>query len=381
MHVIGVVAEYNPFHNGHLYQIKEIKKRYSDSIIVLVISSCFMQRGEASIINRWNKTRIALDYGVSLVVELPFVYASSSSDFFAKGSMEILNYLGVDTLIFGSECNDISRLKFLADVEVNNKEVSILLKKYLDMGYNYPTSLNRALEDITNIRIDKPNDLLALSYIKEIIRNKYDIDVVSIKRTNDYHDSDINSDIVSASTIRKLICDDVDVDRYVPYNINNYLENIDMDKYFYLLKYQIINNLDKLDRFQTVDEGIEMRIIKYIDTVSNVDDLIFKVKSKRYTYNKIRRMFSHILCGFTKEEAKVAKIDYIRVLGFDELGRKYLNSIKAKVNIPITSKYVTGKYLTFDIERRVSNIYSLLIGNNKDNFLNDEMKNKPIIKK
>lgn len=381
MHVVGVIAEYNPFHKGHLYQINEIRRMYDDCIVVVVMSSSFMQRGEVSIINRWNKTKIALDYGADLVLELPFCYASQASDVFASGALKILNYVGIDTLVFGSECNDIDILYSLANTQINNEKYKDIVKEYLDKGFNYPTSLSRALEDITGIKIYKPNDLLALSYIKEIISNKYNITPISIKRTSDYHNSDINNDIISASSIRKLINDNYNVDRYVPYKIDNYLEKIDIDKYFSLLKYQIINNIDRLDMFQTVDEGIEKRIVKYIYEVNDIEYLILKVKSKRYTYNKIRRMFTHILCNFTKEEARRVCIDYIRVLGFNDVGRKYLNKVKKEVDIPITSKYITNKSLCFDIEKRVSMIYTLMLcSDSAKKFMEDEVRNRPIIK-
>ena len=122
MHKIGIIAEYNPFHNGHLYQIKEIKKRYPDSTIISVVSSSFTQRGDISLLNKWDKTKIALDNGIDLVIELPFVYSTQASDIFAEGSIKILNYLGIDTLVFGTERDTIEDLELLANIQINNKE-------------------------------------------------------------------------------------------------------------------------------------------------------------------------------------------------------------------------------------------------------------------
>lgn len=379
MHKIGIICEYNPFHNGHLYQIKKIKETYKDSLIIVCLSSCFMQRGEASILNKWDKTRLAIESGVDLVLELPFAFATQYQDIFAKGALTILNHLKIDTLVFGSECNDIELLKNLASVQLKDESYNYLVKRYLDLGLNYPTSLSKALFDITGVKLDKPNDLLALAYVKEIIKNNYDIEPFSIRRTSDYHNSNLDSDIVSASTIRKLLKDGVNVNNYLPYNIYDYLSEIDEDKYFALLKYQIINNIDCLDKFQTVDEGIENRIIKYINMVNSKEELILKVKSKRYTYNKINRMFTHILTNFTKEDAKDLEIEYLRVLGFNTRGKNYLNKIKKDIGIPIINKYIPNMYKSLDIEFRVSLIYSLILKDKGDDFLKREYRNKPVI--
>ena len=379
MHKIGIICEYNPFHNGHLYQIKKIKETYKDSLIIVCLSSCFMQRGEASILNKWDKTRLAIESGVDLVLELPFAFATQYQDIFAKGALTILNHLKIDTLVFGSECNDIELLKNLASVQLKDESYNYLVKRYLDLGLNYPTSLSKALFDISGVKLDKPNDLLALAYVKEIIKNNYDIEPFSIRRTSDYHNSNLDSDIVSASTIRKLLKDGVNVNNYLPYNIYDYLSEIDEDKYFALLKYQIINNIDCLDKFQTVDEGIENRIIKYINMVNSKEELILKVKSKRYTYNKINRMFTHILTNFTKEDAKDLEIEYLRVLGFNTRGKNYLNKIKKEIGIPIINKYIPNMYKSLDIEFRVSLIYSLILKDKGDDFLKREYRNKPVI--
>ena len=379
MHKIGIICEYNPFHNGHLYQIKKIKETYKDSLIIVCLSSCFMQRGEASILNKWDKTRLAIESGVDLVLELPFAFATQYQDIFAKGALTILNHLKIDTLVFGSECNDIELLKNLASIQLKDDGYNHLVKRYLDLGLNYPTSLSKALFDISGVKLDKPNDLLALAYIKEIIKNNYDIEPFSIRRTSDYHNSNLDSDIVSASTIRKLLKDGVNVNNYLPYNIYDYLSEIDEDKYFALLKYQIINNIDCLDKFQTVDEGIENRIIKYINIVNSKEELILKVKSKRYTYNKINRMFTHILTNFTKEDAKDLEIEYLRVLGFNTRGKNYLNKIKKDIGIPIINKYIPNMYKSLDIEFRVNLIYSLILKDKGDDFLKREYRNKPVI--
>ena len=377
MKKIGIIAEYNPFHLGHLYQINKIKEKYPDSLIIAIISTNFTQRGEISILNKWDKTKICLEYGIDLVVELPTLYATQSADIFAYAGVNILNNLGIDTLVFGTESDNIDNLVKLANTQLYDKKYNELVKKYLSLGINYPTAEAKALEIITNIKIDKPNDLLALSYIKEIIKNNYNITPISIKRTNDYHSKKIDGYIINASLIRELLLKKEDISKYIPPLTNKYINRtINIDKSYNYLLYNIINNKDNLDKYLSVDEGIENRLLKQINISNNYQELIMNIKTKRYTYNKINRMLLHILLGIKKEDN--TKEPYIRILGFNNNGRLYLNKIKKKINIPIFTNYKPNKSSVLDIEYKSTYIYSL-ITNNKDLILY-EYKNKPIIK-
>ena len=375
MEIIGIVAEYNPFHNGHLYQIQKIKEKYPDSILVAVVSSTFTQRGTVSILNKWTKTQIALDNHIDIVIELPFVYATQSSDIFAKGAIALLNKLKITRIIFGTERDNLNELSLSADLQLNNKEYHKLVKLYLSKGLNYPTATNKALEDLTGQVVATPNDLLALSYIKEIKANNYQIKYENIKRTSSYHGAEINNNITSASNIRKLYQENKDIDNLIPYS-KEQLSKVDMNKFFPLLKYQIVINIDNLNNYQTVDEGIEGRIIKYIDKSTTYEELINNIKTKRYTYNKISRMLLHILTSFTKEEAQNINIDYIRLLGFSTNGKHYLNKIKKELDVPLITGYKKNISKVLDIELRTTKIYSLIIGNE---LLLEEYRNKPII--
>ena len=378
MRVIGVICEYNPFHLGHAYQLKKIKEMYPNSIIIVVCSTNFTQRGDVSVLNKWDKTKIALENGVDIVLELPFGYATQSSDIFAKGALEILNHVQVDTLVFGSETNNISNLIELAKIQLNNNQYNLAVKKHLKNGINYPTALSKALLDIANKTINKPNDLLGLSYIKEILKNNYKIEPISIKRTNDYHGIVQDSNIINASLIRKLLRENKNVSKYLLNNTDNCLYNISIEEFFPYLKYQIINNINNLSVYQTVDEGIENRIIKVIYNCNSYDELVNRIKTKRYTYNKINRMLLHILTNFTKEEAKNLEINYIRLLGFNHKGQSYLNKIKKDLSIPIITKYKPKISKLLDIEFRANNIYAHII--NKYQLIDLEYKGKPIIK-
>ena len=371
MEIIGIVCEYNPFHQGHLYHIKKIKDMYKDSLIICVISSSFCERGEISVLNKWDKTCICLNNGIDIVIELPFVFSSQSADVFAKGAISILSKLNVSKIIFGSESNDIELLYNIANLQVNNKEFDSLVKKYLDKGNNYPTSLSLALKYFNIKKIDTPNDLLGISYIKEIIKNNYNIEPICIKRTNDYHGKDINNDIISASLIRQLIKEKKDITKYINYDDSLIYKNTD---YLDLLKYKV-NTSNDLSIYQTVDEGIESRIIKYINISNTIEELVSSIKTKRYTYNKINRMLIHILTDFKKEDF-INEITYIRILGFNMKGKLYLNNIKNNINIPLVSNYKPNIDKNLDIEFKVTKIYSLIV---KDNTLIKKELNKPII--
>ena len=376
MNVIGIIAEYNPFHLGHLYQINKIKEMYKDSIIIAIVSSSFTQRGYVSILNKWDKARIALDNGIDLVIELPYFYAGQSSDIFAKGAVTILNYLGIDTLVFGMESDDINNLKLMADIQLNDKNYNNIVKEYLSNGYNYPTALSKAIKDILNLDIYLPNDLLALSYIKQVKLINNNINVIGIKRTNDYHSKEITSNIVNASLIREQFKNNLDISNYIPSYDANKLYNVSVNDFYPLLKYQILNNINNLDKFLTVDEGIDNRIKKYIKNSNNWNELVNNIKTKRYTYNKINRMLMHILFNLTKDESKNIVIDYVRVLGFNSKGRSYLNKIKKNKDINIVTNYKDGISKLFDLENRVNNIYAIIVDNK---LIYEEYSHNPII--
>ena len=374
--VVGIVAEYNPFHNGHLYQINKIREKYKDATIVVVCSSSFTQRGDTSILNKFDKAKVALNNGVNLVVELPYVYSTQSSDIFASAAIKILNYLKVDTICFGTERDSIGDIKKCAITQLDEPKYNEIVREELELGVNYPTALNKALKKLIDIEITEPNDLLALSYVKEIIKNQYNIEIFNIKRTNDFHDIDSNEMIVSASNIRNKLINNIDIKDKVPSDVYKILKNIKFnDKYFEFLKYKI-NSENDLEKYLDVDEGLSTRIRNSIGKSNSLDELILNIKTKRYTYNKISRMLNHILCSFTKDERDQTKdIEYIRVLGFDEVGQKHLNSIKDNMDIKILNKFDTS-YKALEIEKRVSSIYSMIISD----IMDKEIKNIPVKK-
>lgn len=375
---IGIIAEYNPFHNGHIYHIEQIKKKYPNSSIVLVMSGNFTQRGLVSTIDKWDKTNISLNYGIDLVIELPFPFATQSADIFARGAIFLLKEMGVDKLIFGSEENNIEKLYNLAKKQLDDSYQE-KVQNYLKMGENYPTSMNKALKDLAKDEITTPNDLLGLSYVKEIIKQHANIEIETIQRTNSYHDEELTKNISSATSIRKCLNEKKTIKGQVPKETLETLEKqvFLQEDYFNLLKYQIYAN-DDLSKYLGVDEGIENKILKNIDSATSLDDLIKKTKSKRYTYNRMLRMYNHILCGFTKEMAKNYQMpEYIRVLGFTENGKKILKEQKKKTTVPILTKFKNEKGLL--LEKKVTSIYaSILKKDKKEELIKKEYQQTPI---
>ncbi len=357
MNVIGIVCEYNPFHKGHKYQIDEIKKEFKDSVIVVVTSTLYTQRGELSLLTKEEKTKIALENNVDIVIELPFVFSNQSADTFASASIRLLNELKIDTLVFGSESNDLEKLTKVASIQINNKEFDLLVKEYMDKGNNYPSSLSKAVKDLTRIEITESNDLLAISYIKEILSNKYSINIHPIKRTNNYKGNK-ETDIISAFDIRQKLLNNEDVNKYIPYNKNR-LNTLDYNLFFNLIKYSILEKKDEINKIHLVDEGLENKIYKAALSSNNLNELIDSIKSKRYTYNKINRILINIFTNFTKEDAKkYKKLEYIRILGMTTIGKKYINSIKKETTLPIITKFENYPLLNKELE--VTNLYNLI---------------------
>ena len=369
MKIIGIICEYNPFHNGHIYHIKKIKEMFPNSLLILVLNGYFLERGEISILTKEDKTKLSLQYGIDLVVELPVIFGTQSADIFAKRAIEILNNFHVTDIVFGSESNDIDFLTNIAKSQLEatyNKRVKEILKT----GVNYPTALSKAL-NLKNI-INNPNDLLGISYAKAIIINNYPIKLHSIKRTNDYHNINSNERIISASNIRNKLQNNQDITFFIPKYSTKILKTINEDLLFKILKYKITTD-NNLSLYLTVDEGIEKRLKKAILISENLQEFILNVKTKRYTYNKIRRMIIHILLGLTKEINNNIKIDYLHILGFNKKGQEYLKKISKTSSISFKPIYSSKIY---EFEKRAAYLYELF-SNSQVSFF--ELQNKPII--
>lgn len=380
---VGIICEYNPFHNGHLYHLQKVQELFPEETIILVMTGCFTQRGEPSLISKWDKTDIALHYGVDLVVELPFVFGTQSADTFAKASIILLDALKVSHLVFGTESNDIDSLTKMADFQLHNPLYKEEVKDLLKSGINYPTAMAKALENLSSKKIEKPNDLLGLSYIKAIQEIHSSIIPVSIQRTHDYHNLKLEGSLASASAIRKALQENKDISAFVPsYSLSHLQNPVFIEKYFPFLKYKIYTETPFLKKYKTVDEGLDDRIEKNINKSDSYESFIQNVKTKRYTYNKLSRMCTHILCNFTKEEGKEIQVPtYIRILGFSSKGRSYLKQIKKTVKLPIITRFGDIKSPILDLEMRATKVYaSVLPETDKTALIEKEYQSPPIYK-
>ena len=336
--VIGLVVEYNPFHNGHLHHIQEIDKLFEDNIKIAVMSGDFVQRGEPSLINKFEKTKIALSQGIDIVIELPVFYSSQSAEIFAKGSVSLLDKLSCSHIVFGSESNDLDRLKQLAKLSIT-EEFTLALKGFLDKGFSYPTAFSKAMSD------EKfgSNDILALEYLKTIENINSKIEACSIKREKiGYYDAE-KDNFASASYIRKVLLDSNETKENKLNRIKNLVpefsykileENFgvfsSLNDFYDLIKYNIIKNHSTLKNIQDLEVGLENRLYKYSLENLSFSDFFDKILNKRLTISRLQRILLHSLLDLTEEltDKVKNKVPYVKILGFSNKGQEYLNYLK-----------------------------------------------------
>lgn len=379
MKILGLIVEYNPFHQGHLYHLNEAKKLINPDVTVIVMSSHFVQRGEPAISDKWTRANVAIKNGIDLVVELPFVYSVQSADYFARGAIDILHKLNVTDIVFGSETGDIEIFENIAlTIKNNQNEYDKLVKKYMALGLRYPDACNQALTLLMNKSVTTPNDLLGLAYVKEVINNDYQINLHCIKRTNDFHSLEIKN-ICSASAIRNAIKNKIDISNQFC-NYEDYNEFYFLDNLFPFLRYRLLTiTKSDLKNLHLVDEGIENLLIDKITDCGDIEEFISILTSKRYTRSRIQRMLIHVLMNNSKTEIVTAmNIDYIRVLKMNDIGQKYLNKIKKHCLYKIITNFSSYHHPALDIEFKATKLLSCL--SNKPNKL-IELEYKSIPKK
>lgn len=351
--VLGIIAEYNPFHNGHLHHLEESKKITNCEYSIAIISGNFTQRGSTSLIDKWEKTKMALSNGIDLVLELPTLYSISSAENFADGSIKILNSLGiVDFLSFGSETSNIDLLNDIANILYSEPDLyKKTLLKELKKGLSFPKARENALlnylnnnkEDYVNI-LSSPNNILGIEYLKSLKKNKSNIQPICIPRYEaQYNSTDISNNIASATAIRELLKnkDFNKIKSLLPNSTYSILmENID-NKHIIsdlnIFEKEIVYTLRKMSieeiaNLPDVSEGLEFTIKTAVNSCNNIYDLLNKIKSKRYTQSRIQRILLYSLLGITKKDMEVAKniVPYVRVLGFNNNGKQLISEIYKK---------------------------------------------------
>ena len=364
MKVAGIIVEYNPLHNGHVHHIKETRRLSKCDYLICVMSSNFTQRGEPAIIDKFTRTKMALENGIDLVIELPFVFTVQNADIFARTSVDILNHLNVDEIYFGSETGNIKELEKLGEI-MSNEKYNILVKKFSKEGNSYPTSSDLAMKELYPSKAyELPNNILGIQYILagKNIDSKITFHTINRLSTNYFDEINRLSNIQSASAIRKSLIKNDDISVYVPNSVNKLLKDrklITYEDFFSQFSYILKSKAkEDLAAIFNINEGFENRLLK-MKGFTSVQMLIDSILTRRYTNSKVKRSLAHILCNTKKELITTFKIPYIRILGMNQQGKAYLNHIKHDISIPIISKVKEGLHPYLDMELRVSKIYGI----------------------
>lgn len=362
MNIAGIVVEYNPFHNGHIYHIEKTRELTGADLLIGVCSGNYNQRGDVSVIDKFTKTEYALRYGVDLLVELPYIYTVQNAYVFASKAIEILNRLKIDELVFGSETNNLPELQKYADLEIDVTR----LKQSLRDGNSYPSSYGLLAGSMY------PNDILAVAYLKALKKTK--IKPVSIQRTSDY--DSLSLDIISSATaIRNALKKGLDVSKSTPVSFSDPVFNEDL---FPLLRHILFTarKEDLADIF-LVNEGIENLLVKNIAAAKSYDDLLDSCISRRYTRSRLQRTILHIVNQIRKDEVEaLSRTGHIRVLGFNRKGQEYLRTIKDDVHVVTQFKNIPEDHKA--IEWKTSLVYSSIL-KDPQAYLKKELKGPIII--
>ncbi|MBO8155350.1 MAG: nucleotidyltransferase [Bacillaceae bacterium] len=382
MDACGVIVEYNPFHNGHVYHLEQSKQKTNKDCMIAVMSGNFLQRGEPAIIDKWHRAKAALMTGVDLVAELPYVYAVQHADLFAKGAVLTLNALKVDTICFGSENGEIS--PFFKAYEQYNQYKDIFrdeLKKALSSGVSFPEASRRAYQKIflttDELDLSQPNNILGFSYVKTMLDYGTRVQPETIKRTKSgYHDEEINHQIASATSIRKEILANHEMTERARVALPEatfqalevYRDQAGMwhhwEMYFPFLQHIVLTRSEEeLREIHGVEEGLEFRLKNTVSRATSYKDWMEKLKTKRYTWTRLQRMFAHLLTNSKKSEIQAIHeqpdVPYVRILGMTEKGKQYLNQIKKELEVPMISQLQQYHHPALTIEERAVHSYYL----------------------
>ncbi len=358
MKVTGIIAEYNPFHSGHAYQLK-FAKTFSDAVIV-VMSGSFVQRGDVAIFDKWSRSDTALKNGADLVLELPVVFSMNTAERFAFGGISILDKIKItDYVLFGSECGNIDKLLTAASLlENEDTEISEKIRNFMSFGDSYPVARQKAYESVIDSSLlSSPNNILGLEYIRQLYRKNSKIKPVTLKREGaDYHENTLKAEFPSATALRNAIINEgYEYELFYGSDIHR-IENL-----YSAILYNIRKNgQNAFSDIFDVSEGIENRIILASQTAKSFNDLINKVNTKRYTDAKIRRIILSSLLGLNSSLSKSDPC-YIRVLGATKTGFELLKKIKSKSNVNIITKTADfkEKNLMFEKDILSTDIYDL----------------------
>ncbi|MGB6178226.1 nucleotidyltransferase [Carnobacterium sp.] len=375
----GLIVEYNPFHNGHLYHIEQAKKNTNAEIIIVVMSGNFLQRGEPAIVDKWTRAQMALSSGADLVVELPIAFSVQPADYFARGGIALLHALGCQNFCFGAETG--KAIDYYTMVEKLNKKDSDIEERFNELknnGSSYAFQMNQIMQEYlpeTPLDLTSPNTILGLAYAKENAKYADPMKLFPIKRIkSSYHDKEItkNQGIASATAIRMELTDTIDKEKsvsslreFLPESSHKLLvesEWVTWEKYWPLLKYQLINqSVEELGLVYQMKEGIEFRLKQKVKESDNFKDFISLVKNKRYTWVRLQRLCVYILLNIKDAEIK-PQIDLpraIHLLGFNKTGQAYLKQVKKTVHLPIINNINKKNSSLWELDIKAGEIYNL----------------------
>lgn len=370
MNITAIIVEYNPFHNGHIYHIKNTRRITNCQAVIAIMSGNFVQRGIPSLIDKWNKTKIALLNGVDLVLELPVVYSVSSAEFFSHGAISLMNNLKVvNNICFGSECDNIDLLSSISNIlYLEPQEFKNYLKMELLKGVSYAEARSNSIINFFNHNknmnlkisseelktlISSSNNILAIEYLKTLKKLKSSIKPFSIKRQGEnYNSIKIRNNFSSASGIRHFLKSSEDIHKLkesIPdetYNIINEFKNCNYnfspeDLMVPYLKYKYFFNRESMLSLPDISEGIENRIYRAIENNNTYNSIVKASKTKRYAYSRISRILCQFFLGFENWNTSRLRNEhcpYARVLGFNKTGIKVLKEIKYNSSIPVYTK-------------------------------------------
>lgn len=397
MRVNGIIAEYNPFHNGHKYHLSESKRMTGAEYTVVVMSGCFVQRGAPALADKFKRAEMALLGGADLVIELPALYAAASAEYFATGAVSLLDKLGVVTdLCFGSECGDANLLRQIAEILLDEpKAYSQSLKKYLRQGLSYPNARTEALiqnyPDLGQHKnvFSSPNNILGIEYIKAILRSGSKLTPVTVKRMGAGYHSRLPEDVqCSALAIRQALYAGADIsflNNHMPAKAADLLSEklassgpVRSNDFSDMLYYKLTMEKDKgFTKYHDVSEELSDRICKHLDDYRGFDEFCDLLKTKDMTYTRISRCLLHILLDIQKTDMTRAKnmgsAPYARVLGFRKASAALMSEIKEHASIPLLTKLADADkildknalgMLRQDI--RISQIYNGIVARRSD---------------
>lgn len=401
MKACGLIVEYNPFHHGHIYHIQEAKKASGADCMIAVMSGNFLQRGEPAIIDKFHRTKAALSAGIDIVIELPYPFAVQNSDLFAKGSVQSLHEIGVSSICFGSESGDISH--FITSYKIFKEKEPIydeILNNFLREGYSFPEASKQAYQKIgltsDAMNLAQPNNILGFSYVKAILDNELPIEALTIKRTkSNYHDETITSSIASATSIRKQLLElnviTSELIATIPKETMQQLQYYKdtsttwhtWENYFKFIHYRVMTmSLEELAAVQGVDEGLEHRIKRTAKEATSFTEWVKAIKTKRYTWTRLQRMFVHLLTNTTKSDIKRMihgnSVPYVRILGLTDTGQAYLNSQKKRMNVPLLSKLTRNIDPMLSLEEKATDAYYSILPPEKKNQLRKQEFQPPV---